>query len=168
MKKKILLALSCAMLMGVSAAMAAPAIHQTANHETVIGAGSREAYIEHKFTPKLTVGYSWMDRDEYHDQNDYYAAYDIVGSEVKLLAGYRDKLPGDKGNAYGGVAISTPKVLGWDFYASYSAGKDFNETQVGLNKDILLNVGLNVNYHNFKPDHGSRENGVGAGINVRF
>ena len=155
MKKKILLALSCAMLMGASAAMAAPAIHQTANHETVIGAGSREAYIEHKFTPKLTVGYSWMDRAESNQQKDNTADKQKDSSD-------------NKGYVYGVVAISTPKVLGWDFYASYSAGKDFNETQVGLNKDILLNVGLNVNYHNFKPDHGSRENGVGAGINVRF
>ena len=27
---------------------------------------------------------------------------------------------------------------------------------------------LNVNYHNFKPDHGSRENGVGVGLTMRF
>ena len=48
------------------------------------------------------------------------------------------------------------------------AGKDFNETQVGVNKNVLLNVDLNVNYHNFKPDEGSRENGVGVGVSVKF
>ena len=49
-----------------------------------------------------------------------------------------------------------------------SPGKDFNETQVGVNKNLLLNVDLNVNYHNFKPDEGSRENGVGVGVSVKF
>ena len=58
--------------------------------------------------------------------------------------------------------------MGFDAYASYVAGKDFNETQVGINKNLLLNVDLNVNYHNFKPDHGHHENGVGAGITVKF
>ena len=69
---------------------------------------------------------------------------------------------------FGGIALSTPKVMGFDAYASYVAGKDFNETQVGVNKNLLLNVDLNVNYHNFKPDEGSRENGVGVGVSVKF
>ena len=64
--------------------------------------------------------------------------------------------------------MSTPKVMGFDAYASYVSGKDFNETQVGVNKNLLLNVDLNVNYHNFKPDEGSRENGVGVGVSVKF
>ena len=102
------------------------------------------------------------------DHKDAYLQYDVVGSEVKLIGGYRWNLPGDKNEAFGGVALSTPKVMGFDAYASYVAGKDFNETQVGINKNLLLNVDLNVNYHNFKPDNGHRENGVGAGITVKF
>ena len=94
-------------------------------------------------------------------------AVDYVPEQAELMAlPIAEEL---KNNAYGGVALSTPKVLGFDAYASYIAGRDFNETQVGVNKDILFNVGLNVNYHNFKPRHGGHhENAVGVGLNVRF
>lgn len=85
-----------------------------------------------------------------------------------MIGGYRWGLPGDKDQAFGGIALSTPKVLGFDAYASYVAGKDFNETQVGVNKNLLFNVDLNVNYHNFKPDNGHHENGIGAGLTVKF
>lgn len=148
--------------------MAAP-INQMAKHETAIGVGTKESYIEHKVTGKATVGYAYADRDEYGDHKDAYLQYDVVGSEVKLIGGYRWDMSGEKNNAFGGVALSTPKVLGFDAYASYIAGKDFNEAQVGINKTILFNVGLNVNYHNFKPRHGGHhENGVGVGLNVKF
>lgn len=166
--KKTAFALAAVMLAGASFASAAP-IHQLANHETSIGVGTKDSYIEHKVTGKATIGAAYADRDEYGDQKDAYLQYDVVGSEVKLIGGYRWDMGGEKNNAFGGVALSTPKVFGFDAYASYIAGKDFNETQVGINKDILLNVGLNVNYHNFKPRHGGHhENAVGVGLNVRF
>ena len=167
MKKKVL-ALAAVMLAGASLASAAP-IHQMAKHETSIGVGTKDSYIEHKVTGKATIGAAYANRDEYGDQKDAYLQYDVVGSEVKLIGGYRWDMGGEKNNAYGGVALSTPKVMGFDAYASYIAGRDFNETQVGINKDILFNVGLNVNYHNFKPRHsGHHENAVGVGLNVKF
>lgn len=166
MKKTVLLTMSM-MLAASSAVMAAP-INQMANHETAIGVGTKESYIEHKVTGKATIGYQYADRDEYGDHKDAYLQYDLVGSEVKMIGGYRWGLPGDKDQAFGGIALSTPKVLGFDAYASYVAGKDFNETQVGINKNLLFNVDLNVNYHNFKPDNGHHENGVGAGLTVKF
>ena len=140
MKKSALLT-AALLLVSSSYAMAAP-INQMANHETAVGVGTKESYIEHKVTNKATVGFQYADRDEKGDHKDAYLQYDIVGSELK--------------------------VLGFDAYASYVAGKDFNETQVGVNKNLLLNVDLNVNYHNFKPDEGSRENGVGVGVSVKF
>ncbi len=166
--KKILFTSMAIMALGASTAMAAP-INQMANNETAIGVGTKETYVEHKFAHKATVGFQYMDRDEYGDHKAAYMQYDVVGSEVKLIGGYRwDMGSNEKSNAYGGVALSTPKVLGFDLYSSYVAGRDFNEVQVGLNKDIIANVGLNVNYHNFKPKHGDRENAVGVGLTVKF
>lgn len=166
MKKTALLTLG-ALMMSSAAVMAAP-INQMAEHETAIGVGTNESYIEHKVTNKMTVGYQYADRDQYGDHKDAYLQYDIVGSEIKMIGGYRWNLPGDKDQAFGGVAVSTPKVLGFEAYASYIAGKDFNETTVGVNKNLLFNVDVNVNYHNFKPEYGKRENGVGAGVTVKF
>jgi hypothetical protein len=167
-KMKRIAAMTLAASLLTVPALAAP-VNQMANHETAIGANTKGGYIEHKVTGKATLGYEYADRDEYgSDQQDAYLQYDIVGSEAKLIGGYRWNLPGNKDNAFGGVALSTPKVLGFDVYASYIAGKDFNEVQAGLNKNILFNVDLNVNYHNFKPDHGSHENGVGVGLAVKF
>ena len=166
--KKIAMLTAAVMMLGASAAMAAP-INQMANNETAIGVGSKESYIEHKFAHKATIGYQYADRDEYGDHQDAYLQYDVIGSNVKLIGGCRwVKHASDNNRAFGGVALSTPKVLGFDAYASYIAGKDFNETQVGINKNLLFNIDLNINYHNFKPDHGHHENGVGAGLTVKF
>ena len=148
-----------ASLLGASA-MAAP-VNQMAAHETAI-------YIEHKVTNKATLGYEYMDRDEYQNQDAAYLQYDIIGSEVKAIGGYRWNLPGDKSNAFIGAAVSTPKVFGFDAYASYAAGKDFSETQVGINKNIIANLDANLNYHNFKPDEGHHEDGIGVGVTLKF
>ena len=97
--------------------------------------------------------------------------YHVFGQNIRLLGGYRWNMDlTHESNAYGGLALSTPTVpiLGINAYASYIAGKDFNESQVGLNKSLIANLDLNVNYHNFKPDHGKRENGVGVGLTMRF
>ena len=155
-----------ASLLGASA-MAAP-VNQMAAHETAIGANTKGAYVEHKVTNKATVGYEYMDRDEYDNQDAAYLQYDIIGSEVKAIGGYRWNLPGDKSNAFIGASISTPKIFGFDAYASYAAGKDFNETQVGINKNIIANLDANLNYHNFKPDEGHHEDGIGVGVTLKF
>ena len=168
MKKKTgMAALVLGMSLVSATALAAP-VNQMANHETAIGANTEGAYIEHKVTGKATLGYEYMNRDEYQNQDAAYLQYDLIGSEVKGIGGYRWNLPGDKSNAFIGAAISTPKIFGFDLYASYAAGKDFNETQVGFNKNLIANIDANVNYHNFKPDDGHHEDGIGVGLSVKF
>jgi hypothetical protein len=165
--KKIILAFAMFLAMGNAGVMAAP-VNTLANNETAVGIGSKESYIEHKFTPKLTVGYQYADRDEYDHQNDLYAQYDLIGSNFKAVAGFRNHLPNDKSNGYGGVAVVSPSFLGSQLYASYVKGNDFGETQVGLNVNVVANVDLNINYHNFDPDSGHHENGVGVGATIKF
>lgn len=165
--KKTILTAALLTVLGTTTVMAAP-VNTMANNETAIGVGTKESYIEHKFTPKLTAGYQYVDRDQYNKQNDIYAQYDLVGSNVKAVAGWRNKLPGDKSNVYGGIAVSTPAVLGFEAYASYVKGADFGEMQVGVNKSLIANVDLNINYHNFAPDNGHHEHGIGAGVTVKF
>lgn len=166
--KKTMLALGAMMMVG-SAAMAAP-IQQSGAHTTTISAGTNESYIEHKLNSNWTIGVDRADRDEYGVNKDAYVYYDVVLTNLKVIGGYRWDMKNmdSKSNFYGGLAASTPKILGFDLYASYVAGKDFNETQVGINKNIIANVDLNVNYHNTKPDHHKRENGVGVGLSVKF
>ena len=166
-KKRIAAMTAAALTLAAAQAFAAP-VNQMANHETAVGANTKGAYVEHKVTGKTTVGYEYMDRDEYQNQDAVYLQYDLIGSEVKGIGGYRWNLPGDKNNAYIGAAVSTPKVFGFEAYASYIAGKDFNETQVGLNKNIIANIDANINYHNFKPDEGHHEDGIGVGLSVKF
>lgn len=166
-KKRIAAMTAAALTLAAAQAFAAP-VNQMANHETAVGANTKGAYVEHKVTGKATVGYEYMDRDEYQNQDTVYLQYDLIGSEVKGIGGYRWNLPGDKHNAYIGAAVSTPKVFGFEAYASYIAGKDFNEMQVGLNKNIIANIDANINYHNFKPDEGHHEDGIGVGLSVKF
>ena len=164
-------ALAAAIALSVSsAAMAAPLNH-IGTHDTAVGVGTKEAYIEHKATDEITVGVARNDRDEYGNPKDAYLQYNVFDQNIRLLGGYRwDMDQARENNAYGGLALSTPTVpvLGLNVYASYIAGKNFNESQVGLNKSLIANLDLNVNYHNFKPDHGSRENGIGVGLTMHF
>ena len=109
------------------------------------------------------------DRDEYGNPKDAYLQYNVFDQNIRLLGGYRWGMKQEsRNNVFAGLGLSTPTVLGFNAYASYIAGKDFNESQVGLNKSLIANLDLNVNYHNFKPDHGSRENGIGVGLTMRF
>ena len=162
-----------AAILGVSlssAAIAAP-INHLGTHDAAVGVGTKEAYVEYKATNEITVGVGRNDRDEYGNPKDVYMQYHVFGQNIRLLGGYRWNMDlTHESNAYGGLALSTPTVpiLGINAYASYIAGKDFNESQVGLNKSLIANLDLNVNYHNFKPDHGKRENGVGVGLTMRF
>lgn len=168
MKKTALLAIGAWMLgRSASAVMAAP-VNQLSAHETAAGIGTKEAFVEHKVTDKATVGADYANRDACGDQKSLYLQYDVIRSNFRVIGGYRWSLPGRKNQPYAGLAVSSPKILGFDAYASYIAGKDFNETQVGVNKNILWNVDFNLNYHNFKPKHGSRENGIGAGVTLKF
>lgn len=169
MKKYAVLAAALGLSVS-SAAMAAP-INHLGTHDVAVGVGTKEAHIEYKATDEITVGVGHNDRDEYGNPKDVYMQYNVLGQNIRLLGGYRwDMDQANENNAYGGLALSTPTVpvLGVNVYASYIAGKNFNESQVGLNKSLIANLDLNVNYHNFKPDHGSRENGVGVGLTMHF
>lgn len=162
-------ALAAAIALSVSSvAMAAPLNH-LGTHDTAVGVGTKEAYIEHKATDEITVGVTRNDRDEYGNPKDAYMQYNVFDQNIRLLGGYRWNMKqASENNVFAGLGLSTPTVLGFNAYASYIAGKDFNESQVGLNKSLIANLDLNVNYHNFKPDHGSRENGIGVGLTMHF
>ena len=167
MKKYVALAAAIALSVS-SVAMAAPLNH-LGTHDTAVGVGTKEAYIEHKATDEITVGVTRNDRDEYGNPKDAYMQYNVFDQNIRLLGGYRWNMKqASENNVFAGLGLSTPTVLGFNAYASYIAGKDFNESQVGLNKSLIANLDLNVNYHNFKPDHGSRENGIGVGLTMHF
>ncbi|MCH4167255.1 MAG: hypothetical protein LKF74_08285 [Megasphaera sp.] len=130
--------------------------------------GTKESYIEGKVLPKTYIGYKKVDRDEYNHQNDLYAKYNILGSKLQLLGGWRNHMAGQGDSFYGGIGVATPHLLGWQPYASYVKGSHFGETNVGLNYTLALGLGFNVNYHNYMPDNGSNEHGVGAGVTFQF
>ncbi|ERJ92886.1 hypothetical protein [Selenomonas sp. oral taxon 892] len=157
--------------LSISSAVTAAPINHLGTHDTAVGVGTKEAYIEHKATDEITIGVGRNDRDEYGNPKDVYMQYNLLGQNVRLMGGYRWGMDqANENNVYGGLALSTPTipVIGFNAYASYIAGKDFNESQVGLNKSLIANLDLNVNYHNFKPDHGKRESGVGIGLTMSF
>ena len=52
-----------------------------------LGVGTKEQYAEAKVLPRTTIGYKRADRDQYGNQNDIYAKYNVIGSKVQLLAG---------------------------------------------------------------------------------
>lgn len=164
--KKTLLTLTVLTALSTATAFASP-INSLSSGETAVGVGTKESYIEHKVSDNVTLGYQYADRDYDGKQNDIYGQIDLIPN-VKALVGYRSNLPYDNNNVYGGLSVSTPKVMGLEGYASYITGSDFNETQVGVNMNLVANVDLNVNYHNFDGDHAGRENGVGVGATIKF
>ena len=141
--KKVLLSLTVLTALSTATAMAAP-INNLAANETAVGLGTNESYIEHKINDDITLGYQYADRDEYGHMHDVYGQIDMI-SNVKGIVGHRDNLPQDNSNFYAGLAVSTPRVMGAEGYASYITGADFNETQVGVNMNVVANVDLNIN-----------------------
>jgi hypothetical protein len=166
MKKSILTLTALLALSAGTTVFAAP-INNLSPTGTAIGIGTNESYIEHKVSDNFTLGYQYVDRDEYGGMNDIYGQVNVV-DHVRVIVGDRSKLPGDKSNFYGGLAVNTPNVMGAEGYASYVAGSDFNETQVGVNVALVANVDLNINYHSFNPDHAHNENGIGIGATMKF
>jgi len=167
MKKLMVLYSSVVMLAAASTAMAVPVTGVSTNGWAA-GVGTKEIYLEGKFHPKITLGYEHLDRDEQGKQNDIYAKYDLVGANLQAVAGVRNHVSQTHTNAYGGLIAAAPSVLGLQPYASYVKGGDFGETQLGLNFNIVAGIGVNVNYHNFMPDEGHNEHGVGVGATIKF
>ena len=167
MIKKALLAGSIFSMLAASTALAVPVTNLS---DTGFGAGlgTKESYIEAKVDPKVTVGYEYLDRDNQGHHNDIYGKYNLVGSNVQLVGGWRGNMAHQSDAVYGGVAVSAPSFLGFRPYASYVKGSNFGEAQLCVNYNIVAGVGVNVNYHNYVPDNGSNEHGVGAGLTIKF
>ena len=166
MKKALILG-SIFTMLAASTALAVPVTNMS-DRGFGAGVGTKEAYIEAKAHPKVTVGYEYLDRDQYSHHNDIYAKYNLIGSNVQLVGGWRGHMKGQSDAFYGGAAVCTPNLLGLQPYASYVKGSNFGETQIGLNYNFALGFGLNFNYHNYIPEHGDNEHGVGAGVTFKF
>ena len=135
-----------------------------------LGVGTKEQYAEAKVLPRTTLGYKRADRDQYCNQNDIYAKYNVIGSKVQLLGGWRNNIDEQSSSTsfYGGIGIAAPHILGLQPYATYVKGSHFAETQAGLNYNIAFGWGLNINYHNYMPEDGDNAHGVGAGVTFHF
>ena len=167
MKKSIILCSMFTMFTAVTA-FAAPITMLSSDRGIAVGVGTKETYIEGKINPKATVGYEYLDRDTNGHQNDFYAKYNLVGSNIQAIGGYRNHMHNQSDSLYGGLAVSAPSIMGFQPYASYVKGSNFGEAQIGVNFSIAMGVGVNVNYHNYVPDNGSTEHGLGAGVTFKF
>ena len=146
----------------------AASMHVSANAGIEAGLGTKESYIDATVFPKLSIGYSRLDRDEYGDQNDIHAHYKLLGDNLQLRAGWRNDMKHQDDSFYGGAKIKTDSFLGFQPYLSYDWGQEFKETNVGVDYNIGMGFGLNLNYHKYDPDHGSDESGLGVGVNYKF
>lgn len=146
----------------------AASMHVSANAGIEAGLGTKESYIDATVLPKLSIGYSRLDRDEYGDQNDIHAHYKLLGDNLQLRAGWRNDMKHQDDSFYGGAEIKTDSFLGFQPYLSYDWGQEFKETNVGVDYNIGMGFGLNLNYHKYDPDHGRDESGLGVGVNYKF
>ena len=146
----------------------AASMHVSANTGIEAGIGTKESYIDAQVLPKTSIGYSRLDRDEYGHQNDIHVHYKLLGDNLQLRAGWRNDMDGQDNSFYGGAMVKTDSFLGFQPYMSYDWGKEFKEANVGLEYNIGMGFGLNLNYHKYDPDHGSDESGLGVGVNYKF
>ena len=79
-----------------------------------LGVGTKEQYAEAKVLPRTTIGYKRADRDQYGNQNDIYAKYNVIGSKVQLLGGWRNNIDEQSSSTsfYGGIGVAAPHILG--------------------------------------------------------
>ncbi len=169
--KKLTLALAGLLAFNVGVASAAP-LHELNTNQTVIGftmhntdPDSDTLYIEHKLSPKFTIGLQTSDWDYGHDMDDLYGQLHLTDN-LRAIAGVRDFGPTSK--LYLGVGVSGPLSAQWNGFASFAASTEHREVQLGANYAISHNVDLTVSYLAFKPDHGSSRNGLGLGASFKF
>lgn len=163
--KKIVLSLVAALALCVSTGFAAPINDLAAGH-TAVGIGSDTFYLEHQLTDNFTLGFQNVDRgDNGSSMNDVYGQFRLSGN-VRAIVGSRNF--DSSSRLYGGLAVSGVMAPEWDGYASFVAGDQFKELQVGANFRLASNLDLNLNYHSFMPDFGRDTNGVGAGVTLKF
>ena len=72
--------------LSISSAVTAAPINHLGTHDTAVGVGTKEAYIEHKATDEITIGVGRNDRDEYGNPKDVYMQYNLLGQNVRLMA----------------------------------------------------------------------------------
>jgi len=163
--KKIVLSLVAALVLSVGTGFAAP-INDLATGQTAVGLGSDTFYLEHKLTDNFTLGFQNVDRgDNGTSLDDIYGQFRL-SDNLRAIIGSRNLDSGSK--FYGGLAVNGPMAPEWDGYASFIAGNQFKELQVGANFHLAHNLDLNLNYHSFMPDAGRDTNGAGVGVTLKF
>lgn len=159
--KKIVLTLAALLIFSTSAAFAAP-VNDLSRGQTALGLGSDTFYLEHKLTDTFTLGFQDAD---WVRGNDIYGQFRFTDS-LSGIVGSRN-LDSDS-NLYFGLAVNGPLSPGWNGYASFVAGGEFNELQAGASYRLSHNLDLNLSYHSFMPDAGANKNGVGIGATLKF
>jgi hypothetical protein len=163
--KKIVLTLVAVLALSVGTGFAAP-VNDLATGQTAVGVGSDALYLEHQFSDNFTLGFQNLDRgDNGSSLNDIYGQFRL-SNNLRAIVGSRNF--DSSSRLYGGIAVNGPLSSDWDGYASFVAGDQFQEWQVGANLRLASNVDLNLNYHSFIPDAGRDTNAVGVGVTLKF
>lgn len=165
MMKKSLLALGTFFILSTGTGFAAP-LNNLGTEETAVGISSDTIYIEHKFGDRFTLGYQSIDRDYYGDMKDFYGQYQF-SDNLRGIIGHRD-FDYDDSSLYLGLGLHGPLAPKLDGFASFIAGDEFNEFQVGAGYQLAANLDLNVTYSNFMPDHGRDKDEVAVGATFKF
>lgn len=171
MKKKLTLVLAGLLAFNVGAAAAAP-LNELNTHQTAIGImmhntdpDSDTIYIEHKLSPKFTIGLQTVDWDNRGDADDIYGQLHLTDN-LRAIAGVRDF--GSSSKLFLGLGVSGPLSAQWNGFASFATSSDHKELHVGANYAISHNVDLTVSYLSVKPDGASSRNGLGIGAAFKF
>ena len=164
--KKITWALAGLLALNVGAATAAP-LHDLGTNQTVVGVMINDDtfYLEHKLTPKFTIGLQTVDWDRYGDMDDIYGQFHFTDS-LRAIVGSRDFGPSSK--FFMGLGVSGPLSAQWDGFASLTAGSNHKKFHIGANYKINHNVDLTVSYRALKPDGASSDSGIGVGASYKF
>ncbi|SMC90062.1 hypothetical protein [Sporomusa malonica] len=163
--KKSLLILGAFITLSTSTSFAAP-LNSLNNEQTAIGLSGDTVYIEHKFGDRFTLGYQSIDRDNYGDMKDIYGQYQF-SNNLRGIIGNRDFDYSDS-SMYLGLGLQGSLAPKLDGFASFVAGDEFNELQVGAGYQLAANVDLNVTYTNFMPDQGKDKDEIAVGATFKF
>lgn len=160
--KKLTLALAGMLALNVGIAAAAP-LNELDTHQTAVGImihdsgpNSDSLYLEHKLSPKFTLGV---------ETDDIYGQFHLTDS-LRAIVGNRDYGPGSK--FYLGLGVTGPLSAQWDGFASVAAASEYKELHVGANYKLTHNVNLTVSYRSFMPDEGDNKSGIGFGATYKF
>ena len=163
--KKSLLILGAFITMSTATGFAAP-LNDLGNEQTAVGVSGDAFYLEHKFGDRFTLGYQSMDRDYYGDMKDIYGQYQFTNN-LRGIVGNRDFDYSDS-SVYLGLGLNGSLAPQLDGYASFLAGDEFKELQVGAGYKLARNLDLNVTYSNFMPDHGKDKDEFAVGATFKF